>query len=160
MLTAMKREQGYTLTEMLVAMALMMILAGGGAWSWQRWQQRERLWQVAVQVRDYLAQLRSDASWHRRDRVPEVRREPTGWCLSARREVHPPCPGDSPWVMIPAWPEVTLEEITPSLGFYGLRSTAWPGHILLRSPAGRWRVVVSAWGRIRLCESGRSPLCP
>ncbi|HDS1150997.1 TPA: prepilin peptidase-dependent protein [Pluralibacter gergoviae] len=156
----MKREQGYTLTEMLVAMALMMILAGVGAWSWQRWQQRERLWQVAVQVRDYLALLRSDASWHRWDRLPEVRQGTAGWCLDAREENHPPCPADTPFVLLPAWPEVALEEMTPSLGFYGLRSTAWPGHVVLRSPAGRWRVVVSVWGRIRLCEAGRGQECP
>ncbi len=53
-LDAMNREHGYTLMETLVTLTLMMILSVGGLYGWQRWQQQQRLWQTAVQVRDFL----------------------------------------------------------------------------------------------------------
>ena len=59
-LDAMNREHGYTLMETLVTLTLMMILSVGGLYGWQRWQQQQRLWQTAVQVRDFLLFLRYD----------------------------------------------------------------------------------------------------
>lgn len=44
--------------------------------------------------------------------------------------------------------------MTAGIGFYGLRNSAWAGHILLQSDGGAWRIVVSNWGRIRLCREG------
>jgi prepilin peptidase dependent protein A len=58
----MNREHGYTLMETLVTLTLMMILSVGGLYGWQRWQQQQRLWQTAVQVRDFLLFLRDDAN--------------------------------------------------------------------------------------------------
>jgi hypothetical protein len=37
---------------------VMMILSVGGLYGWQRWQQQQRLWQTAVQVRDFLLSAR------------------------------------------------------------------------------------------------------
>lgn len=53
---------------------------------------------------------------------------------------------------VPLWHDVELVGITASLTFYGQRNTAWPGNIRLKNSTGEWRVVVSPWGRIRLCE--------
>ncbi|CDL61628.1 Prepilin peptidase dependent protein A precursor [Klebsiella pneumoniae IS39] len=71
-LDAMNREHGYTLMETLVTLTLMMILSVGGLYGWQRWQQQQRLWQTAVQVRDFLLFLRDDANAYNRDRVLRV----------------------------------------------------------------------------------------
>lgn len=78
-LDAMNREHGYTLMETLVTLTLMMILSVGGLYGWQRWQQQQRLWQTAVQVRDFLLFLRDDANAYNRDRVLRVGQDEVGW---------------------------------------------------------------------------------
>lgn len=47
----MNRQHGYTLIEMLIAMMLVVILSASGMYGWQRWQQQQRLWQVACRAR-------------------------------------------------------------------------------------------------------------
>ena len=94
-LCAMNREHGYTLMETLVTLTLMMILSVGGLYGWQRWQQQQRLWQTAVQVRDFLVFLRDDANAYNRDRVLRVGQDEEGWCLSAQGE-GPACASGSP----------------------------------------------------------------
>lgn len=64
-----------------------------------------------------------------------------------------------PLVFTPDWRDVVLADITPSLAFFGLRNTAWAGHIVLKNAAGEWRLVVSSWGRIRLCERNEAATC-
>ena len=71
----MKKQQGYTLLETLIAMLIVAALGASGLYGWQRWQQQQRLWQTACQVRDYLLQLREDANWRNRDHVINVLRE-------------------------------------------------------------------------------------
>ena len=44
---------------------------------------------------------------------------------------------------------VGVKEDVPN---FGLRNTAWAGSIMLASAAGSWSIVVSGWGRVRLCE--------
>ena len=156
-LDAMNREHGYTLMETLVTLTLMMILSVGGLYGWQRWQQ-QRLWQTAVQVRDFLLFLRDDANAYNRDRVLRVGQDEVGWCLSAEGE-GPDCASGTSFTLRPRWPGITLAGVTPGLGFYGLRSTAWAGNLRLQSAAGSWSIVISHWGRIRLCRSDSAGGC-
>lgn len=153
----MNRQHGYTLIEMLITMMLVVILSASGMYGWQRWQQQQRLWQVACQVRDYLVLLRDDANWHNRERVISVGQSPSSWCLSASG-VEADCHAKTPFTLQPLWPGITLRHLTAGIGFYGLRNSAWAGHILLQSDGGAWRIVVSNWGRIRLCREGEE-LC-
>lgn len=154
----MNRQHGYTLTETLVAMTLLIILSTAGYHGWQRWQQQQRLWQTAWQVRNFLFYLRNNANWHNRDRLLSLEKDGDRWCLySAMPDAR--CVSGNPFALRAQWPEVTVAAITPGLGFYGLRNTAWPGHIQLRSIAGEWRVIVSERGRIRLCHLQAGAAC-
>ncbi|HCO8218065.1 prepilin peptidase-dependent protein [Escherichia fergusonii] len=155
----MKREQGYTLIEILVAMLIIALLSAGGVYGWQSWQQQQRLWQTACQLRDYLLYLREDANWHNRDHVISVIREGKSWCLVSSAVGQTTCMPASPLIFTPGWEEINLAEVTPALAFYGLRNTAWPGHIRLQNTAGEWQILISPWGRIRSCKPTQVESC-
>lgn len=155
---AMKNEHGFTLIETMVAVALIVILSGIGITGWRTWQAQQRLWQTALQVRHFLEMLRDDANWHNQERLILASRSEDAWCLHTQ-ELQTGCSIDSPYLIRPVWSEVNLVEITPSLGFYGLRNTAWGGHIRVASEAGEWRIVVSGWGRIRMCQRAADESC-
>ena len=153
----MKNEHGFTLIETLFAISLVVILSATGLYGWDSWQQRQRLWQPAGQVRDYLAFLRNDANRHNSEHRIALHADGNQACLVSA--VVPGCDSGGPFVMKPLWPEVTLSDVTPALGFYGLRDTAWAGHIRVQSRAGAWWVIVSNGGRIRLCDAAGEGAC-
>ncbi len=155
----MKTQRGYTLIETLVAMLILVMLSASGLYGWQYWQQSQRLWQTASQARDYLLYLREDANWHNRDHSISVIREGTLWCLVSSAAGADTCHGSSPLVFVPRWPEVEMSDLTPSLAFFGLRNTAWAGHIRFKNSTGEWWLVVSPWGRLRLCQQGETEGC-
>lgn len=155
----MKKQQGYTLIETLVAMLFLVILSATGLYGWQQWQQQQRLWQTACQVRDYLLQLREDANWRNRDHIITAIREGSSWCLVSSAAGQHTCQPASALVFTPQWRDVGITDVTPSLAFFGLRNTAWAGHIRLTNAAGERQLVISSAGRIRLCERDTREAC-
>ncbi|MBE4853111.1 prepilin peptidase-dependent protein [Enterobacter cloacae complex sp. P40RS] len=153
----MKNEHGFTLTETLIAISLVVILSATGLSGWDRWQQRQRLWQTACQVRDFLVFLRNDANRHNREHTIALQSDGENACLVSSAASG--CDSASPFAMKPLWPGIAMGDITPSLGFYGLRDTAWAGHIRVESRAGTWWVIVSNGGRIRLCNAAGEAGC-
>ena len=117
----MKKENGFTLIETLVAVSLVVILSASGLYGWDSWQRHQRLWQTASQVRDYLLFLRNHANRHNRDHQITRQRVGDRDCLVSSAVQG--CEKDSPFVLLPLWPEVAIGEVTPSLGFYGVRDT-------------------------------------
>lgn len=142
-------ERGFTLLEMMLVLAMVAALSSAGWHGWQRWQQRQRLDESAAQIRQLLLRLRSDANWHNAERLlwlkPGAR-----WCFGGGPAVER-CRPSSPWQMSAPWPEVRLRELSDGMGFYGKNNTAFPGHVLIASPAGERRIIVSARGRVRIC---------
>ena len=139
----MKTQRGYTLIETLVAMLILVMLSASGLYGWQYWQQTQRL----------------DANWHNRDHSISVIREGTLLCIVSSVAGANTCHGSSPLVFVPRWPEVEMSDLTPSLAFFGLRNTAWAGHIRFKNSTGEWWLVVSPWGRLRLCQQGETEGC-
>ncbi|MEW7312110.1 prepilin peptidase-dependent protein [Buttiauxella gaviniae] len=153
------KEHGFSLIEMMVVMALVAMLSAGGVYGWQKWQQQQRLGIATQQIRNLLEQLRSDANWHNRDHLLRVNRSAGGWCLSSKQIDVNTCKPGGRWQLVQPFADVDITEITPGLGFYGVRNTAWPGHITVQSPTGKWRIILSAQGRIRVCEVTGSNKC-
>lgn len=49
------------------------------------------------------------------------------------KERYPGVQADNAFVLTPQWPDIQVTELTPALGFYGLRDTAWAGRVRLQS---------------------------
>lgn len=156
----MKRKQrGFSLTEVMLVMGIIVTLSAGGIYGWQKWQQQQRLWITVQWVRGFLQQLRSDANWKNVNHLLRLSYSDSRWCLSSHLAPDTPCKSVSRWQLTQPFAEVEIVEVTAGTGFYGIRNTAWPGHLILRSSAGEWQIILSAWGRIRTCKTDGAKKC-
>ncbi len=125
-------------------MIVMMITAAAGMGAMQGWQQRQHLLASVSHVRQFLLQLRRDASWHNRNHQLNVK-PGTDWCISSKQDT-------ADKIFCAPWPDVELAEATPDTGFYGKRDVARPGSLTFRNRSGTRRVIVSSRGRVRICQ--------
>lgn len=153
------KQSGFSLIEMMVVMVIVAMLSAGGVYGWQQWQQQQRLRITTQQIRHLLEQLRADATWNNRDHLLAVKRSGNSWCLASKLIAEGGCNASHRWSLLQPFADVDITDSTSGMGFYGLRDTAWPGHITLQSSAGKWRVILSTQGRIRVCEVKGSNKC-
>lgn len=150
-------QRGFSVTEMMVVIVIVATLSAGGFHGWQQWQQKVQLWQTAQQLGHFLSRLRNDANWYNQTHLLALYPRGKSWCLTGR-VAEENCSGNPDLTFTPQFDDIAVEEMTVGIGFYGIRNTAWPGHLILKSQAGRWKVTLSVWGRIRVCEmSGGKP---
>ncbi|MBU4680657.1 prepilin peptidase-dependent protein [Cedecea davisae] len=154
-----RTQSGFSLVEMMVVMAIIAVLSAGGFHGWQQWQQRQHLWQTAQQLRHFLAHLRNDANWHNRTHLIKLEQNGESWNLTSSQRLAGRAEDDVRLQFSPEFKGISVEDISSGLGFYGVRNTAWPGHIVLTSAAGKWKVTLSVWGRTRLCEVAEGKPC-
>lgn len=156
----MKRKQrGFSLMELMLVMVIAVTLSAGGLFGWQKWRQQHQLWITQQKVRSFLEQLRSDANWHNRNHLLVINRSGTTWCLASHHVPDFGCESNALWTLTQPYPDIDITTMTAGLGFYGQRNTAWPGHLVVRSKAGEWNIIVSVWGRIRTCEVSETKKC-
>lgn len=135
----MKTQRGYTLIETLVAMLILVMLSASGLYGWQYWQQSQRLWQTAS-GRGTICSIYVKMPTGITATTVSVLSGGTLWCLVSSVAGANTCHGSSPLVFVPRWPEVEMSDLTPSLAFFGLRNTAWAGHIRFKTQraSGGW----------------------
>jgi len=144
-----KNAAGFTLLELMLVITLVAILSMGSWYSWQHWQQRRQLNDSAQQIQRLLLRMRSDAWWHNSERLLWLK-PGKPWCLGSGRKPEQ-CHNASRLVLRAPWPDITVHSVTAELGFYGIKNTARPGHIVIKGTAGERRIIVSARGRVRIC---------
>ncbi len=131
--------------EMMVVLLIVALCGSIGFSGWRHYQWRQQLNSSGSGVQALLIQLRDDANYFNREH--RLRLE-NGCLFSESRGLVTPC-ADSRWQRDLGAVEAAIQG---QPGFFGLRGTAWPGNITLRNQAGAYRVVISVWGRIRLCR--------
>ncbi|KAA8997619.1 prepilin peptidase-dependent protein [Affinibrenneria salicis] len=154
------RQQGFTLPELLMAIMLVALMAGGGLRSGHAYLQALRLEQHARQLLDFLTRAQAGARWHNHNRTLWVIHAGSGWCLVTGFSPAGGCPSaGGARVFMPDDRRIELAEYTARrFDFYGLRNAAQPGHLTLANPAGRIRLVISVRGRLRLCSERQAIL--
>lgn len=155
---------GFSLIELLVSVTLLAVLAAGGLHGWTVYRQSLRLEQEALQVMAYLQRVQARAYGYNETRQVHLIWEKERWCLRDGENVAMSCLQERDGRFVPTARDVQLVSATSaSLAFYGVRNAAQTGHLVLGNEAGRMRVVISVWGRIRLCSEAPPvlghPLC-
>lgn len=146
-------DAGFTLSELLIALTLIALLSAGGIQGWAAYQQAVRLEQQTQLVMLFLQRAQANAYWYNDTRTVRVIQAGEAWCLREGTENWLSCHGGTGGRLLPSAHDVRIAAMAhPTVTFYGLRNTAQAGHLVLENGAGRLRIVISIWGRIRLCS--------
>ncbi|OSN01332.1 MULTISPECIES: prepilin peptidase-dependent protein [Lonsdalea] len=156
-------QQGFTLLELVMVIAVISLLVGTGLHSWLGYRQAMLLEQNARQLMGVVARIQTQANWRNATLTAQIHRIGERWCVGPGTSGGD-CPADSALFFTATSRDVELVDATAQqFSFFGLRHTAQSGHLTLRSAAGRVRLVLSVRGRLRLCSEGQpllsTPIC-
>lgn len=156
--SGMKRTSayGFTLPELLLVLVVVSLLGIASLNGWQQWQQRQRMRDTAQQLQQFLSGVRAWANWHNSEQplwlLPGER-----WCLGSGPIPLSGCEADKRLQLLAPHRQVNILAVEGAPGFYGRRNVARAGHIAFGEETRSWRIIISARGRIRLCEES---VCP
>lgn len=152
----LKKQNGISLIELLLVIALAGVMAVWGAQNWHHYRQRERLADSARQLLAFLTHLQAKTNRSNNTALLWIQQEDQG-CLGSGDKPATPCSSLDGSVFIPPYPDVSIAiSLQKEMGFFGVRNTAQAGNIMLSSPAGRIRLIISSRGRMRLCSYEQS----
>ncbi|QHM74351.1 hypothetical protein C7M52_00275 [Mixta theicola] len=137
--------------ELLITLTIVSLLSLAAFSGWQQWQRHQRMRETALQLQQFLHNVRAWAGWHNRDRQLWLL-EGDRWCLGSGPPPPSGCRAGQRMQLLAPYPQVRIFAIEGNPGFYGRRNVARAGHIIFGEGALRWRIIISARGRIRLCE--------
>lgn len=148
-------QQGFTLLELVMVIAVISLLVGAGLHSWLGYRQAMLLEQNARQLMSVVGRIQTQANWRNETLIARIQRVGERWCVGPGTSSSD-CPADSALFFIPTSRDVELVDATAQqFSFFGQRHTAQSGHVTLGNAAGRIRLVLSVRGRLRLCSVGR-----
>lgn len=173
MKTIRRSARGFTLLELLVAMTIVTLLAGGGLHAWRDYRQALRLEQGAQQLLDFFNRAQAMAYWRNETLTVRLIQQGEYWCMESEAASgraasgcfdRQACCDDDARQFTRQAKDLALADATGGVfAFYGRRNAAQSGHITLSNPAGKVRLVISVRGRLRLCSETRQvlaiPLC-
>jgi prepilin peptidase dependent protein A len=144
-------EEGMSLIEMMVFVALIAMCTLWGIHSWRNYQQALKLEQSAQQLRLYLSGVQAEANNYNRSAVLWGIAGADGCVGTGTRPAD--CHHAAGKIFATSESGVELLAVSEKImGFYGLRNTAQAGHITLKNSAGSVRIVLSVRGRLRTCS--------
>lgn len=138
--------------ELLIVLLIAGVLSLGALQGWQRWQHWQQLRDTALQLQGFLIQLRARANWQNRD-YPLWYQPGERWCLGSGVRPLQGCVTGQRLMLQAPYPGVKIYAVNGEPGFYGRRNVARAGSIEFGNEAGRWRLIISARARIRLCPA-------
>ncbi|MDR3431800.1 MAG: prepilin peptidase-dependent protein [Rouxiella aceris] len=147
-------EQGMTLIEVMLVLALIAMLSLWSLSGWRAYQQRLQLEQQVQHLRIYLTQLQITAYQYNQTRLLWIIDGPGGCVGSGVKPATCLQAGSASFQL--ARQDMTITAYSEKImGFYGRRNMAQAGHITLSNAAGKVRLILSARGRLRLCSEAQ-----